>query len=137
MRRVVGLAAAIATIIIGLGTGFAAQDSETPRKGAAKEPTGYGAIAYDEYAGKEGAAWGQSSQAAADKEALKQCGSKGCQVHPVRPHYCAALARSDKDRAWGGAERETVDDAKSEAIAHCQTHTKDGKCAVKLSGCNQ
>jgi hypothetical protein len=131
------VAAGIATIVIGLGAGLAAQDSAAPPKGAAKQSTGYGAIAYDEYAGKKGAAWDQASQAAAEKAAMKECGSKGCQVHAVRPHYCAALAKSNSDRAWGGAERESVDDAQTEAIAHCQTHTKDGKCAVELSGCNK
>jgi len=137
MRGIIRLVAGVATIVLGLGAGLAAQDGTAPAPRAAREAAGYGAIAYDEYAAKEGAAWDQSSQAAADRAALKQCGSKGCQVHPVRPHYCAALARSDKDRAWGGAERETLDDAKSEAVAHCQTHTKDGKCAVQLSGCNK
>ena len=137
MRGIVGLAAGIATIVIGLGVAGAAQDTAAPSKEEAKAPTGYGAIAYDEYAGKKGASWDQPSQDAADKAALKECGGKKCQVHPVRPHYCAALARSDKDKAWGGAERETIDDAKTEAIAHCQTHTKDGKCEVQLSGCNK
>jgi Domain of unknown function (DUF4189) len=137
MRRLIGLVAGIATVVIGLGAAVAAQDGAAPPKRAAKEPVGYGAIAYDEYAGKKGAAWDQASQAAAEKAALKQCGGKDCQVHAVRPHYCAALARSDKDKAWGGAERETVDDAKSEAIAHCQTHTQDGTCEVQVSGCNK
>lgn len=137
MRGTFGVAAGIAAIMLGLGVAMAAEDATPPDKGNAKEPTGYGAIAYDEHAGNKGAAWDQPSQAAADKAALKECGSKGCQVHPVRPHYCAAFAHSDKDKAWGGAERETIDDAKSEAVAHCQTHTKGGKCEVQLSGCNK
>ena len=136
MRRIIALTAAVATVVLGLGAALAAQDA-AKAPGAVAEGTGYGAIAYDETAGKEGAAWDQPTQYAADKAALKECGSKGCQVHPVHPHYCAALARSDKDHAWGGAERETLDDAKKEAMAHCQTHTKNGKCEVQLSGCNK
>lgn len=132
MRVSIGIAAGIAAAMIGLGGALAAQDAAKP-----DDRSGYGAIAYDEAAGKEGAAWDQPSQFAADKAALKECSSKGCKVHPVQAHYCAALARSDKDRAWGGAERETLDDAKKEAVEHCQSHTKDGKCEVQLSGCNK
>ena len=137
MRGTLGIVAGIVAIVIGLGVATAAQDAAAPPNGNTKEPIGYGAIAYDEYATKQGAAWDQPSQAAADQAALTECGSTDCQVHPVRPYYCAALARSDRDRAWGGAERETIDDARSEAVAHCQTHTRDGQCEVQLSGCNK
>jgi len=48
-----------------------------------------------------------------------------------------ALALSDKDKAWGGADREKLDAAKREAVAHCQTHTTTGTCTVRVSGCNK
>lgn len=136
MRGSIAVASWVATLVIGLGAAGAAQDTSKPEEAPAAH-AGYGAIAYDEAAGKEGAAWNQPTQYAADKAALKQCDSKGCKVHPVHPHFCAALARSDKDHAWGGAERETLDDAKKEAVAHCQSHTKEGNCEVQLSGCNK
>jgi hypothetical protein len=137
MRGMIRLVAGMATVVIGLGGAIAAEEPAGAHKPPIPEAhIGYGAIAYDEEADKEGAAFDLPSQASADDAALQKCGSKECQVHAVQPHYCAALARSDKDRAWGGAEREDLEEAQNEAIAHCQTHTKAGKCAVKLSGCN-
>jgi hypothetical protein len=104
---------------------------------AAPADAGYGAIAYDQNSGKEGASWNQKTPAEANELALKECGSAECRVHPVEPKGCGALAMSDKDQAWGGADRETLDKAKRDAVAHCQTHTKTGNCAVRISGCNQ
>jgi len=98
---------------------------------------GFGAIAYDENAGKEGMSWNQPSEAKANEEALRQCGSDGCRVHPVSPKACGALARSDKDKAWGGAERATLKLAQRDAIGRCKTHTETGTCIVKASGCNK
>ena len=98
---------------------------------------GYGAIAYDQNSGKQGASWNQPTQARANELALQQCASAECRVHPVEPKGCGALARSDKDQAWGGADRETIDNARNDAIAHCQTHTTTGQCTVRLSGCNK
>jgi hypothetical protein len=98
---------------------------------------GYGAIAYDQNSGKEGASWDQATQAEANESALRQCASPECRVHPVEPKGCGALATSDKDKAWGGADRETLDAAEHEAIAHCKTHTETGTCAVRVMGCNK
>jgi hypothetical protein len=98
---------------------------------------GYGAIAYDQDAGKQGASWDQSTPAKANEAALRECASPGCQVHPVEPKGCGALAMSNKDKAWGGADREKLDAAKHDAVAHCQTHTSTGTCTVRVSGCNK
>lgn len=98
---------------------------------------GFGAIAYDQYAGKEGVSWNQPSEAEANEAALKQCGSQDCRVYPVSPRACGALARSDKDQAWGGAERQSLDAAKTQAVSRCRTHTENGTCTVKISGCNK
>jgi len=97
---------------------------------------GYGAIAYDQDTGKAGASWDQPTSAEANELALKQCGSAGCKVHPVEPAGCGALAVSNQDKAWGGADRETLDEAKRDAVAHCETHTKPGSCAVRVFGCS-
>ena len=98
---------------------------------------GYGAIAYDQNNGKEGASWNQKTPAEANEAALKLCASPDCRVHPVEPKGCGALAISDKDKAWGGADRETLDRAKHDAVERCQTHTQTGTCAVRVSGCNK
>lgn len=98
---------------------------------------GFGAVAYDQHAGKYGAAWNEPTQARANELALKQCASPDCRVNPVEPKGCGALALSDKDKAWGGADRQTLAQAKKDAVARCQTHTTDGKCEVRVSGCNK
>jgi hypothetical protein len=104
---------------------------------AAPAEAGFGAIAYDQYAGKEGFSWNQATESQANEEALRRCASKDCRVYPVSPKACGALARSDKDQAWGGAERETLDLAKRDAVERCKSHTQTGTCVVHVSGCNK
>jgi len=98
---------------------------------------GWGAIAYDEQSGQLGSSWNQTTRERAAELALRHCGSQDCHVHAVEPKGCGALAKSDQDKAWGGADRETLEAARKEAIEHCQTHTSLGKCAVSVSGCNE
>ena len=118
------IAAGLAAIIVALAI-------------AAPAYAGYGAIAYDKESGKQGASWDQPTASRANELALKECASAQCIVHPVVPAGCGALAKSDKDKAWGGADRETLDAARRDAVEHCQTHTATGQCTVRLSGCNK
>jgi Domain of unknown function (DUF4189) len=97
----------------------------------------YGAIAYDQMSGKYGSSSNQSSAARANEVALKNCASSECRVHPVEPHGCGALAKSDSDKAWGGADRESLDAAKRDAVEHCQGHTSTGHCQIVVSACNR
>ena len=98
---------------------------------------GFGAVAFDWKAGKYGASFDQPTQSLAFEQALRQCNSPGCEVNPVEPKGCGALALSDKDPAWGGADRVTLARAKHDAVADCQAHTKTGTCTVRISGCNK
>jgi len=123
MQRASPLVVGVAAIVVALA--------------AAPASAGYGAIAYDQQSGNHGASWNQPTPARANELALKECASPECRVHPVEPKGCGALARSDKDKAWGGADRVRLDEAKREAVAHCQTHTTTGSCAVSISGCNK
>ena len=123
MRRVTASAAVLAAFAILIG--------------AAQAQAGFGAIAYDQYAGKEGFSWNQPSEAKANEEALRLCASQDCRVYPVSPKACGALARSSSDKAWGGAERETLDLAKRDAVERCKSHTQSGTCVVHVSGCNK
>ena len=104
---------------------------------AAPAEAGYGAVAYDQTTGKYGASWNRSTPAEANEQALRECASPQCRVHPVEPQGCGALALSDKDKAWGGADRDTIDDAQRDAVLHCQTHAQAGACSVRVSGCNK
>lgn len=124
MHRVLASAAGIAAMMLVLA-------AATPAS------AGYGAVAYDQNTGKFGASFDQPTPAKANEQALKQCASKDCRVHPVEPKGCGALAMSDKDQAWGGADRVTLTAAERDAIHHCQSHTTTGTCAVRLSGCNK
>ena len=126
MRQAVPSSAAVAALVLVLATVTAAPAA-----------AGHGAIAYDQQSGSRGASWNQPTQAGANELALRQCASADCRVHPVEPKGCGALARSDNDKAWGGADRVSLDEAKREAVAHCQTHTTTGTCAVSISGCNK
>jgi uncharacterized protein DUF4189 len=98
---------------------------------------GYGAIAYDQTSGSYGSSSNQPTAARANQEALKSCASAECRVHSVEPHGCGALAKSDTDKAWGGADRDTIEDAKREAVEHCQNHTSAGHCKVVVTACNK
>lgn len=122
MRRALPIATGVAAIFLVL---------------APPASAGYGAIAYDQQNGKLGASFDQPTQARANEQALKECASAECRVHPVEPKGCGALARSDQDKAWGGADRIGLDEARREAVAHCQTHTSTGTCTVSISGCNK
>ncbi|TMJ57772.1 MAG: DUF4189 domain-containing protein [Alphaproteobacteria bacterium] len=124
MRGTLLIAGGIATVILLLVNGAPAHAE-------------YGAIAYDQMTGSYASSSNEPTAARAKELALKNCGSPGCQVHAVEPHGCGALAKSDTDKAWGGADRETLDAAKREAVEHCQTHTSTGHCNVVVSACNR
>jgi len=104
---------------------------------AAPAHAGYGAIAYDQMTGSYGSSSNAPTAARANELALKNCASPECRVHPVEPHGCGALAKSDADKAWGGADRATLGAAEREAVEHCQTHTNTGHCHVVVSACNR
>jgi len=122
--RTITAAGAIAAVALGLAAAAPAQ-------------AGYGAVAYDQDAGTYGATWDEPTQARAYELALRQCNSPGCRVYPVEPAGCGALALSDKDKAWGGADRESLAAARKDAVTRCQTHTTEGKCEVRVAGCNK
>ena len=104
---------------------------------AAPAQAQYGAIAYDQMSGSYGFSSNEPTPARANEVALKSCASAECRVHAVEPHGCGALAKSDNDKAWGGADRETLDAAKRDAVEHCQGHTSTGHCNVVVSACNR
>jgi hypothetical protein len=98
---------------------------------------GYGAIAFDQQNGHEGAAWNQPTAAQANEMALKACATGACRVHPVAPAGCGALARNTAGKGWGGADRQTLSDAEHTAMLLCQKHTGNRACKVVAQGCNK
>lgn len=104
---------------------------------AAAAFAGYGAVAYDEDARKQGFAWDAPSQERANDAAKRNCGSDACKIRfGVGPKMCAALATPDAGPAWGGAVRKSVDAAKFAALKNCQKHARD-KCVIRESRCNK
>ena len=98
---------------------------------------GYGAVAYDHDARKQGFAWDEESQAKANEAAKRACGSDACKVRfGVGPKMCAAFATPEAGPAWGGSVRKSVDAAKLAALKNCQKHAGE-KCVVRESKCNK
>lgn len=104
---------------------------------ASPAEAGHGAIAYDQMTGSYGLSSNEPTAARANEVALKKCASPECRVYSVEPKGCGALAKSDSDKAWGGADRENLDAAKRDAVEHCQGHTSTGHCKVVVSACNR
>jgi Domain of unknown function (DUF4189) len=62
---------------------------------------GYGAVAYDGDARKQGTAWNETTQRA-NQAAPRNCGSDKCKVRFGVPRgMCAALVTPDSGPAWG------------------------------------
>ena len=98
---------------------------------------GYGAVAYDQDARKQGFAWDEPSQQRANEVAKRECGSDACKVRfGVPPKMCAALATPRSGTAWGGSVRNSVDAAKFAALRNCQKHAGH-KCLIRESKCNK
>ena len=105
---------------------------------AAPAFAGYGAVAFDDSAGKYGFGWNEETQKRADDTALAGCNAGGCKVvFRVPPKRCAALATSEGGKvAWGGKEHATRDGAKLGALENCQKRTS-AKCLIRGSDCNR
>jgi uncharacterized protein DUF4189 len=107
--------------------------------GAAPAFAGFGAIAYDQATGRYGLSWNEATQDRASGLARKDCGSDKCQLIPVPPAKCGALATTDNPKestAWGASVRDDKAAAELGAIQGCQKHTA-GQCKVRGSECNR
>lgn len=107
--------------------------------GAVPAFAGFGAIAYDQATGKYGFSWNEQSQDRASGLARKDCGSDKCQLIPVPPKKCGALATTDnvkESSAWGASVRDDKAAAELGAIQGCQKRTA-GQCKIRGSECNR
>jgi hypothetical protein len=98
---------------------------------------GYGSVAYDQDARKQGVSSDEATQQDAERAAMKKCGSENCKLRfkiPVK--MCAAFATPENGPAWGGAVRKSIDAAKFAALKTCQKHANE-KCAVRDSACDK
>lgn len=99
---------------------------------------GFGAIAYDQATGRYGLSWNQPTQDKANAAARKDCGAGSCQLIPVPPAKCGALATADNPKestAWGASVRDDKPAAELGAIQGCQKRTA-GQCKIRGSECS-
>jgi Domain of unknown function (DUF4189) len=107
--------------------------------GAAPAFAGFGAIAYDQATGRYGFSWNEATQDRANQLARKDCGSDKCQLIPVPPAKCGALATTDNPKestAWGASVRDDKAAAELGAVQGCQKRTA-GQCKIRGSECNR
>lgn len=97
----------------------------------------FGAVALDTDSGKYGLSWNQPDQKKADELAMRDCASSGCKVvFRLGPKHCGALATTENNKIWGGADREARPAAELAAIQNCQKRTSE-QCKVRGSECNR
>ena len=97
----------------------------------------FGALAYDEAAGKHGFSWNEENQGKADDVAMKICGSDKCKIiFRTAARECGALAQAETGNGWGGAKRPQRAAAELAAKTDCEKHTK-GQCKIKEAACNR
>jgi hypothetical protein len=95
----------------------------------------HGAIAYSPQSGDYGYSYGQSTRAAAEQRAKRECGKADCEIAAWFESACGALAVGD-DGTWAGGEGGTERQARQDALSDC---VKDGgkKCAVVYARCSR
>lgn len=95
-----------------------------------------GAIAFDRYTGRYGAAWNLPPDAA-EARALRACNAPGCQVVARVPRgSCGALASTPNGRGFGSAVRPTREAARAAAQGGCQTYAF-GECMARVTDCSR
>jgi hypothetical protein len=96
-----------------------------------------GAIAYDIDTGRWGVTWNQPSMPAAEANALRNCGTPGCQIRlRIGAGECGALATTANRLGWGTAIHRERDHARMSAIAACQRFNH-GECFIRAWDCNR
>jgi hypothetical protein len=97
----------------------------------------YGAIAYSQQTDAHGWALHVPTQGAAEKGALKECGTHGpgCVVTTWFRNGCGALAVAP-DRSWGADWGASEDEAGRKALARCGTQAPKG-CVVARAVCTE
>ena len=92
----------------------------------------YGSIAYDAKTGQYGYSYNQDDQPAAERLAVRNCGTDGCQVAVTFANGCAALA-SGANSAYSVGQADTRQNAESKALAACGKKTKG--CDIQAWSC--
>ena len=94
-----------------------------------------GAIAFDPESGRAASYSGTGSMARNEREALSQCGERGCRiVARATRSDCVALATSGRGRPWAVAQGNGTADAERRAFQACRS--KGGvNCEAAASTC--
>lgn len=98
---------------------------------------GYGALAYDEAAGKYGLSSNEETQGKAEDVARKICGTDKCKiVFRTAPQECGAVATAESGPTWGAGKGRPRSRAELDAMTNCQKRTK-GQCKLRSAECNR
>lgn len=103
----------------------------------------YGAFAIDVSAWAFAFAGGETSQAAADREALAGCAQEGgesCEIKYQFTNRCAAVAVAEEQglRAWGFGNAEVMANAFDIAMNYCKSeNTGGGTCHIEAASCGE
>lgn len=97
----------------------------------------YGAIAADWSAGKGGFAENQRSAHAARRFALRQCGTRGCEIVATTVNGCLAVAfgSNESDGVSGIGAENSKDGTIQEAIRNCEL-LGGNSCQLSYLHCN-
>lgn len=94
----------------------------------------HGALAYSDARHRYGWAVNRPTQAAAERDALANCG-EGCTVRLHWDHGCGAYAEGDANIHYGWAVHGDKAGVERQAIAACEA--KGGRhCTIRASACN-
>lgn len=102
---------------------------------------GYGALAYDESAGKYGLSSNEETQTKADDVATKECGGDKCKIiFRTGPKQCGAIAMVGEAKGpnpvWGAGRAPQRAAAELDAVKNCQKRTKN-QCKIRGVECNR
>jgi hypothetical protein len=92
----------------------------------------YGAIAYSQASGRYGYSFNFGSRAAAEVQALANCGDGGCAIVVWFRNACGALA-TGTDNGYGYGWAYTRGQAESIAMANCANNASE--CSVVAWSC--
>lgn len=106
--------------------------------GPAPQPARWGAIATVD--GLYGYSFNHASRAAAESAARAQCERKAgragpCEVRTSFDHACGAMATGNFGE-WGVASAPTIDAARKDAAAQCNSHLPTEPCKVLVAVCS-
>lgn len=126
-----------AALAAGLGLVIASGSALAASPSGKAGPELWGAIATSN--GLYGYSFNQTTAAAAENVARSQCerkaGAGACVIRSTFDRACAAMA-SGNFGEWGVASAPTIEQARKDAMAQCDSHLPTEPCKLQVSVCS-